>query len=102
MTLAPLRFAPRNNTEQLLASPSAPWQSGMSPDQVPERFMTATLIPIAVTDGMGASGSRSAARALTAKAEFSVVRGSCPMDIHSADESLAPVHRGQTNRGDQT
>ncbi|KAG6270788.1 hypothetical protein E4U47_003384 [Claviceps purpurea] len=92
MTLAPLRFAPRNNTEQLLASPSAPWQSGMSPDQVPERFMTATLIPIAVTDGI----------ALTAKAEFSVVRGSCPMDIHSADESLAPVHRGQTNRGDQT
>ncbi|KAG6286733.1 hypothetical protein E4U46_004605 [Claviceps purpurea] len=92
MTLAPLRFALRNDTEQLLASPSAPWQSGMSPDQVPERFMTATLISIAVTDGI----------ALTAKAEFSVVRGSCPMDIHSADESLAPVHRGQTNRGDQT
>ncbi|KAG6113644.1 hypothetical protein E4U13_003688 [Claviceps humidiphila] len=92
MTLAPLRAPKRYSAAIPIPTCSMAERHGDGPlDQVPERFMTATLIPIAVTDGI----------ALTAKTESSAVRESCPMDIHSAGESQAPVHRGQTNHGDQ-
>jgi hypothetical protein len=58
----------------------------MAPNQVPVRFIKATLRPIDVTDGVGRSGSRSFESALTAMIEFSVVNGNCPIAINTAGD----------------
>jgi hypothetical protein len=58
----------------------------MAPNQHPDKFIAATLMPTAVTLGEGKSGSKSEASALTAMTELSVVRGSCAMPMPIALE----------------
>ncbi len=77
---APLRAPNR----YCAARPPEPWQTGIAPNQQPTRFIAATLKPIAVTLGVGRSGSRSAASAETAMMELSVVSGSWPTAMSNA------------------
>ncbi|KAJ6822293.1 putative molybdate transporter 2 [Iris pallida] len=78
--------AARNSTDAPLrppnrycpASPPAPWQTGIAPNQHPARFISPTLTETAVAE-TSFSGNRSAESLHTAITELSTDRGICGM-----------------------
>lgn len=57
------------------ASPPAPWQTGIAPNQQPTKFITPTLIETFVADNSSRSGNRSPDNLHTAITEFKTDKG---------------------------